>query len=272
MKCLKEIETFKKYRNRWKEINEEAKDVQQEISLAQDDLKQKESNIELLRTMMKKERKHRKELEDMIQRKESEIAELREEVSSYQTQLEKKTREADQLRKDLLQTSKNLSEKSTLVTRLGDEKAVIAADNFFLRASVEMLMQRATGGIQTLEVSVDKPFNGLVRSIFTCSQNQTSANCESNTREMEGYQQMVREKEEKITELSEQIQAQEAVINQLMEQATSQATAVSSADELDKAVMEVVNLRRRVNEAEDEKQKAFARVLVAEGMLKLVCR
>ena len=83
---------------------------------------------------------------------------------------------------------------------------------------------------------------------------------------------MVREKEEKIAELSEQIQAQEAVINQLMEQATSQATAVSSADELDKAVMEVVNLRRRVNEAEDEKQKAFARVLVAEGMLKLVCR
>ena len=83
---------------------------------------------------------------------------------------------------------------------------------------------------------------------------------------------MVREKEEKIAELSDQIQAQEAVINQLMEQATSQATAVSSADELDKAVMEVVNLRRRVNEAEDEKQKAFARVLVAEGMLKLVCR
>ena len=82
---------------------------------------------------------------------------------------------------------------------------------------------------------------------------------------------MVREKEEKIAELSDQIQAQEAVINQLMEQATSQATAVSSADELDKAVMEVVNLRRRVNEAEDEKQKAFARVLVAEGMLKLVC-
>ena len=79
---------------------------------------------------------------------------------------------------------------------------------------------------------------------------------------------MVREKEEKIAELSDQIQAQEAVINQLMEQATSQATAVSSADELDKAVMEVVNLRRRVNEAEDEKQKAFARV---EGMLKLVC-
>ena len=82
---------------------------------------------------------------------------------------------------------------------------------------------------------------------------------------------MVREKAEKITELSDQIQAQEAVINQLMGQATSQATAMSSADELDKAVMEVMNLRRRVNEAEDEKQKAFARVLVAEGMLKLVC-
>ena len=60
------------------------------------------------------------------------------------------------------------------------------------------------------------------------------------------------------------------MINQLREQATSQATAVSSADELDKAVMEVVNLRRRVNEAEEEKQKAFARVLVAEGMLKLM--
>ena len=77
---------------------------------------------------------------------------------------------------------------------------------------------------------------------------------------------MVREKEEKIAELSDQIQSQEAVINQLMEQATSQATA---ADELDKAVMEVVNLRRRVNEAEDERQKAFAQV---EGMLKMVCR
>ena len=263
---------IQKYRNRWKEINEEAKDLQQEISLAQDDLKQKESEVELLRTMMKKEKKHRKELEEMIQRKEREIAELREEVSSYQTQLEEKTREADQLRKDLLQTSKDLREKSTLVTRLGDEKAVIAADNFFLRASVEMLTQRAIGGIQTLEVSGDKPFNGLVRSIFKCSQNQTSADCKSSTREMEGYQQMVREKEEKITELSNQIHAQEAVINQLMEQATSQATAVSRADELDKAVMEVVNLRRRVNEAEDEKQKAFARVFVAEGMLKMVCR
>ena len=79
---------------------------------------------------------------------------------------------------------------------------------------------------------------------------------------------MVREKEEKIAELSDQIQAQEAVINQLMAQATSQATAVSGADELDKAVMEVVNLRRRVNEAEDERQKAFSRV---GGMLKLVC-
>ena len=55
-------------------------------------------------------------------------------------------------------TSKDLSEKSTLVKRLGDEKAVIAADNFFLRASVEMLTQREIGGIQTLEVSVDKPF------------------------------------------------------------------------------------------------------------------
>ena len=76
---------------------------------------------------------------------------------------------------------------------------------------------------------------------------------------------MVREEAEKIAELSEQIQAQEAVINQLREQATSQATA-----ELDKAVMEVVNLRRRVNESEYEKQKAFARVLVAEGILKLM--
>ena len=79
-------------------------------------------------------------------------------MSSYQTQLEEKTSEADQLKKDLLQTSKDLSEKSTLVKRLGDEKAVIAADNFFLRASVEMLMQRAIGGIQTFEVSVDIPF------------------------------------------------------------------------------------------------------------------
>ena len=151
-----------KYRNRWKEINEEAKDLQQEISLAQDDLKQKESEVELLWMMMKKEKKHRKELEEMIQRKERKIAELREVVSSCQTQLEEKAREADQLKKDLLQTSKDLGEKSTLVKRLGDEKAVIAADNVILRASVEMLMQR---GIQTLEVSVDRPFNRLVRSI-----------------------------------------------------------------------------------------------------------
>ena len=244
-----------KYRNSWKEINEEAKNLQQEISLTQNDLRQKEREVELLWTITKKEKNHRKELEEMIQRKESGIAELREEVLSHQTQLEEKTREADQLKKDLLQIPKDLSEKSTVVTRLRDEKAVIAADNFFLRASVEMLMQREIGGIQTLEVSVGK---GLVRSIFKllCSQNQTSADCESSTREMEGCQQMVREKEEKIAELSDQIQAQEAVINQLMEQATSQATAVSSADELDKAVMEVVNLRRRVDEAEEERQKA----------------
>ena len=144
-----------KHRNVLKEINTKAKSIQKKMLLAQDDLKQKESEVELLWTMMKKEKKHRKELEEMIQRKEREIAELRKEVSSYQTQLEEKTREADQLRNDLLQTSKDLS---ALVKRLGDEKAVIAADNFFLRASVEMLMQRAIGGIQTLEVSVDKPF------------------------------------------------------------------------------------------------------------------
>ena len=46
-----------KYMNVLKEINSEAKDIQQKISLAQVDLKQKESEVELVRTMMKKEKK-----------------------------------------------------------------------------------------------------------------------------------------------------------------------------------------------------------------------
>ena len=76
------------------------------------------------------------------------------------------------------------------------------------------------------------------------------------------YQQKVKEKEEKIADLTNKVQAHEARINQLREQAESQPT--HSTDPLDKAVKKVVRLRGELADAEDEKQKAYSRMLEAK--------
>ena len=73
------------------------------------------------------------------------------------------------------------------------------------------------------------------------------------------YQQKVKEKEEKIADLTNKVQAQEARINQLREQAESQPT-----DSLDEAVKKVVRLRGELADAEDEKQKAYSHMLEAK--------
>ena len=73
------------------------------------------------------------------------------------------------------------------------------------------------------------------------------------------YQQKVKEKEEKIADLTNKVQAQEARINQLREQAESQPT-----HSLDEAVKKVVRLRGELADAADEKQKAYSHMLEAK--------
>ena len=76
------------------------------------------------------------------------------------------------------------------------------------------------------------------------------------------YQQKVKEKEEKIADLTNKLQAQEARINQLREQAESQPT--HPTDSLDEAVKKVVGLRGELADTEDEKQKAYSHMLEAK--------
>ena len=81
------------------------------------------------------------------------------------------------------------------------------------------------------------------------------------------YQQKAKEKEEKIADLTDKLQALEARINQLREQAESQPPLPT--DPLDKAVMEVVGLRGELADAEDEKQKAYSLMLEAKQWIKI---
>ena len=76
------------------------------------------------------------------------------------------------------------------------------------------------------------------------------------------YQQKVKEKKEKIADLTNKVQAHEARINQLREQAESQPT--HPTDPLDEAVKKVVLLRGELADAEDEKQKAYSHMLEAK--------
>ena len=92
---------------------------------------------------------------------------------------------------------------------------------------------------------------------------------DSRARESDEYQQKVKEKEEeKIADISDKLQALEARINQLREQAQSQPTLPT--DPLDEAVMEVVDLRGELSDAEDEKQKAKTNMLEAEQWIVIV--
>ena len=98
--------------------------------------------------------------------------------------------------------------------------------------------------------------------MFYYTQADLSIERDSRAREAEKYQQKVKEKEEKIADISDKLQALEDRINQLMEQAQSQPTLPT--DPLDEAVMEVVDLRGELADAEDEKQKAKTYMLEAE--------
>ena len=81
------------------------------------------------------------------------------------------------------------------------------------------------------------------------------------------YQQKVKEKEEKIADLTNKLQAQEARINQLREQAESQPT-----DSLDEAVKKVVRLRGELADVEDEKQKAYSHMLEAKQWMDIASK
>ena len=107
----------------------------------------------------------------------------------------------------------------------------------------------------------------LRKLINECTQNELSTERDSRVREAEVYQQKVKEKEEKIADLTDKLQALEARINQLREQAESQPTLPT--DPLDKAVMEVVDLRGELADAEDEKQKAYSHMLEAKQWIKI---
>ena len=102
--------------------------------------------------------------------------------------------------------------------------------------------------------------------VFLYSQIDLSIECDSSAREAEVYQQKVKEMEEKVIELTDKLVALEARINQLREQAESQPTLPT--DPLDKAVIEVVDLRRELADTEDEKRKANSHMLEAKEWTK----
>ena len=72
----------------------------------------------------------------------------------------------------------------------------------------------------------------------------------------------MKEKKEKIDDLTYKLKALEARINQLKEQAKSQPTVLT--DPLDKAVLEMVNLTGELADAKEEKKKAFSHMLEAK--------
>ena len=80
---------------------------------------------------------------------------------------------------------------------------------------------------------------------------ELSTECESRERDVEAYQQTVKQREQEIASLKRQLEEQEAVIKQ----ASSQPSV--PALDLDKSVMEVVQLRTQLSETEEEKQKAL---------------
>ena len=85
---------------------------------------------------------------------------------------------------------------------------------------------------------------------------------ESRAREVKDYQQKMKEKKEKIDDLTDKLHSLEAWINQLREQVKSQPTLPT--DPLDKAVLEMVDLTGELIDAKEEKQKAFSHMLEAK--------
>ena len=102
--------------------------------------------------------------------------------------------------------------------------------------------------------------------MFLYTQIDLSAERDSRAKEAEVYQQKVKEKEDRIADLTDKLEALDARINQLREQAESQPTL--HADQLDEAVMEAVDLRRELADAEDEKQKSLSHMLEAKQWIK----
>ena len=141
---------IEKHKCHLKEFKKERKAMQEKIASAEYELKRRKRELVVLKTFLEKEKEKNEELNEIIQWKESEIVKLGEEVSLRRTELEEKSA---QLQKDLLRYSKELIEKSELVRELEKEKAVTAAENCNLRASMELLIQAATSGVQFMEVS-----------------------------------------------------------------------------------------------------------------------
>ena len=82
----------------------------------------------------------------------------------------------------------------------------------------------------------------------TLAQNQLielSTECESRERDLEAYQQTVKQREQEIASLKRQLEEQEAVIKQ--------ASSQPSVPALDL----VIQLRTQLSETEEEKQKAL---------------
>ena len=94
------------------------------------------------------------------------------------------------------------------------------------------------------------------------TQNELSNEHDSRASETEEYQQKLKEKEEIIAELTEKLQAQEVKTKQFRGKAKPQPT--QPTDELDEAVMEEANLREKLTDAKDEKQKAYSHMLEAK--------
>ena len=112
-------------------------------------------------------------------------------------------------------------------------------------------------------VIVTQLFGLFLLNIFCCA----FIKCESKASEVEACQQKLRKEERLGADLSAEFQLQEATVKQLREQADSQPTAPRG--EMDEAVKAVDDLKRRLVDAEEEKQKALGQLLATEEMLKI---
>ena len=172
--------------------------------------------------------------------------------------------------KDALDTSLLLSQKTDklsqiLITQVQNEpekyyKAYLSVLEQF--DSLHFLLEKTKGYYRGKSIlSLHSQSIILIMYSFT-------ANCalsikhDSKSREVEDYQQWVKIKDEKIASLNLKLQALEARINQ----AESQHTP--SKNQLDKAMMDIVDLRGELEAAENEKHKAHSHLLEARDWIK----
>ena len=138
-------------RNRLEVVSEEMKKLRETQSQKEKALREKETELQLLKDMVKKldRGETNKDLDEAICRKETETCKLREEVASSKTKLEGKVAETENLRSKLLLQSKELRENSTKMRLLEKERAHLLDINRSLRASMDLQLQQQMTSYRT---------------------------------------------------------------------------------------------------------------------------